>query len=172
MPLLTPDEAKEALNITSDAYNAELQDYIDGAIAAVENICGPAEPTVATDVIQPVNGTLILTRMPLVEVTSVIGATDGTEVVSTIRADLDAGMVTANFGESALSDNWYTVAYTYGRASAPAAMKQAAKVILKHQWQTQRAPSAKSAGDAKPTFAIPNAALQMLVPYARGPRVA
>ena len=174
MALLTLAEAKTALNITSTTYDTELQDYIDGAIAAVEFICGPSASTNATEVLHGC-GALVLTHTPVLTLTSVTGDLVGTRDTTYLRFDADSGVVRAKATVTPLLDDWYTVVYTYGRSSIPAAMKQAAKVILKHQWSTQRGPSAKQATNADGTFvpglgyAVPNAALQMLAPYDRGP---
>jgi hypothetical protein len=183
MPLLTLAEAKAALNITTATYDSELQDYIDGTIAAVEYICGPTSSTNATEVLHGC-GTLVLTNTPVLTLTSVTGDLVGARDLTYIRVDSDSGVVRANARVLPLLDDWYTVVYTYGRSSIPAALKQAAKVILKHQWSTQRGPSGRRASggdDAGPgaanrttvvpgiAYAIPNAALQMMAPYRRGP---
>lgn len=174
MPLLTLAEAKTALNITVATYDTELQDYIDGAIATVEFICGPSASTNATEVVQGA-GALVLSNRPVLTLTSVTGDLAGARDVAYLRFDANSGVVRAKATVTPLLDDWYTVVYTYGRASIPAAMKQAAKVILKHQWSTQRGPTAKQPVNTDGTFvpglgyAVPNAALQMLAPYDRGP---
>jgi hypothetical protein len=178
--LLTLAEAKTSLNITSATYDSELQDYIDGTIAAVEHLCGPSASTAATEVLHGV-GALVLTNTPVLTVTSVTGDLMGARDMTYMRFDADTGVVRAKANVIPLLPDWYTVVYTYGRASVPVAMKQAAKVILKHQWGTQRGNSGRRAdSDAPPGaanrtmipglgYAIPNAALQMLAEYQRGP---
>lgn len=175
MTLLSLTDAKAALNITSDAYNDELQDYIDGAVAAVEFICGPAESEEVSEVVQA-TAAIGLTRTPVLAVTSVTGDLFGARVLSDLHIDLYAGVIRTREGVTPLVRDTYTVVYTTGRAAIPPAMKQAAKVILKHQWSTQRGPAAKATtadGSYVPGFgfAVPNAALQMLAPYDRGPAV-
>ena len=133
MTLLTLAEAKTALNITVTTYDTELQDYIDGTIAAVEYLCGPTSSTGATEVIHGA-GALVLTNTPVLTVTSVTGDLVGARDMTYIRFDADSGVVRAKASVIPLLPDWYTVVYTYGRSSVPAAMKQAAKVILKHQW--------------------------------------
>jgi hypothetical protein len=180
--LLTLAEAKTSLNITSATYDSELQDYIDGTIAAVEYLCGPSASTAATEVLHGV-GALVLTNTPVLTLTSITGDLMGVRDLTYIRFDADTGVVRAKANVIPLLPDWYTVVYTYGRASVPVALKQAAKVILKHQWSTQRGPSSRPSdvdappGSANRTmipglgYALPNAALQMLAEYQRGPAV-
>jgi len=182
MTLLTLAEAKTALNISGTSLDAELQDYIDGTIAAVEYLCGPTSSTNATEVLHGV-GALILTNTPVLTLTSVTGDLVGSRDVSYLRFDADSGVVRAKATVTPLRPDWYTVVYTYGRAAVPVALKQAAKVILKHQWGNQRGPSGRRSngddgapGNANRTtvvpgiaYAIPNGALQMMAPYRRGP---
>lgn len=184
MTLLTLAEAKTALNITSTTYDTELQDYIDGTIAAVEYLCGPTSSTNATEVLHGV-GALVLTNTPVLTVTSVTGDLMGARDMNYIRFDADSGVVRPKATVIPLLPDWYTVVYTYGRATIPAALKQAAKVILKHQWSIQRGPSGRRSGDADVApgaanrttvvpgiaYAIPNAAMQMMAPYRRGPAI-
>lgn len=179
--LLTLDEAKAALNITTETFDDELADYITGTIAAVEFICGPVNPMEQTDVLWGV-GSLVLTKTPVISIESVTGDLVGARDMTYIRFNAESGVVRTNARVIPLLEDWYTVVYTYGRAEIPPAMKQAAKVILKHQWSTQRGPSGRRApstddapGMANRTivpglaYALPNAALQMLAPYDRGP---
>lgn len=182
MALLTLAEAKTALNISGTTYDTELQDYIDGTIAAVEYLCGPTASTNATEVLHGV-GALVLTNTPVLTVTSVTGDLMGARDMNYIRFDADSGVVRPKANVIPLLPDWYTVVYTYGRAAIPAAMKQAAKVILKHQWSVQRGPSGRPTATDNPPgsdnrtlvpglgYALPNSALQMLAPYQRGPAV-
>lgn len=177
MALLTVAEAKTALNITAATYDAELQDYVDGAIAAVEFICGYSAATSVTDVIAVSGDAIALRQTPVISLTSVTGDLCGALTVSDLRVDANSGVVRAKASVSPIAPDTYTVVYSAGRATVPVAMKQAAKVIVKHQWSTQRAPAARQPVNTDATFvpglgyAIPNAALQMLAPYDRGPAV-
>lgn len=182
MTLLTLADAKAALNITTTTFDAELQDYIDGVVAAVEYICGPTSSTARTDVLTA-RGALVLTKGPVVSVTSVVGDLTGTRDMTQMRFDAETSVVRPKATALPLLPDTYTVVYAYGYASPPVAMKQAAKVILKHQWKTQRGPSGRrqdedgAPGSTNRTmvpglgYALPNAALQMLAPYDRGPAI-
>lgn len=176
MALLSLAEAKAALNITATTYDAELQDYIDGAIAAVEFVCGGVISTATTEVVRAV-GAIPLGTTPVISLTSVTGDLTGARDVTELRVNTASGVIRAKANYPAIAEDTYTVVYASGRATAPPAMKQAAKVILKHQWSTQRGPAARRPNPDEGTFvpglgfAIPNAALQMLAPYDRGPAV-
>lgn len=178
MALLTLAEAKESLDLAAvTTYDVELQDYIDGAEEAVLFICGAATSTAVTDVIQAA-GAIALNKTPVLTVTSVTGDCWGARTVGDLHVNLDTGVIRAKGNLLPLAEDTYTVVYTTGRATAPAAMKQAAKVILKHQWSTQRGPSSKRTPTSDDSsyvpglgYAVPNVALQMLAPFDRGPAV-
>jgi len=185
MALLTLAEAKAALNITTTNYDTELTDYIAGAEAAVTFICGPVDSTAATDVVEVCGGSEIpLNCTPVLSVTSVTGDWTGVRAVTDFHVNLATGVLKLKASAFRLLPDTYTVVYATGRASTPSAMKQAAKIILKHQWSTQRGPSGRRAADADSSpgatnrtivpglgYALPNAALQMLAPYDRGPAI-
>lgn len=178
MALLTLEEAKTLLVLTSPAYNDELTDFISGAEEAVLFICGQVDETEVTEAIQAC-GAIALNKTPVLEVTSVTGDYWGAQSMANLRVNLDSGVIRAKGNVQVLPDDTYVVVYTTGRTVAPAAMKQAVKIILKHQWTTLRnSPNGRqSAVQDDATFvpglgyAVPNAALQMLTPYSRGPAV-
>lgn len=176
MALLSLAEAKAALNITTSTHDAELEDYIDGAIAAVEFICGGVTSVATTEVVRAC-GAIPLGTTPVISLTSVTGDMVGARDITELRVNTSSGVVRAKANYLPIAEDTYTVVYASGRASAPAAMKQAAKIILKHQWSTQRGPAARRPTSDEGSFvpglgyAVPNAALQMLAPYDRGPAV-
>ena len=172
--LLTLAEAKAALGITTTNYDSELADYISGATEAVNFICGDSAAAAVTYVTRAA-GAIAVSDTPILSLTSVTGDWSGVRDLALLRFDAYTGVIRPKATAMPLRDDTYTVVYQRGRAAVPAAMKQAAKVILKHQWSTQRGPSAKAPTSSDGTyvpmlgFAVPNAALQMLAPHDRGP---
>jgi hypothetical protein len=173
--LLTLAEAKTALNITVTTYDTELADYITAATEAVNFICGDSTSTAVTFVTRA-SGAIAVSDTPILSLTSVTGDWSGVRDLTLLRFDAYTGVIRPKATALPLADDTYTVVYQRGRAAVPTAMKQAAKVILKHQWSTQRGPQAK-ATNSDGTFipglgyAVPNAALEMLGPNDRGPAV-
>lgn len=178
MPLLTLAEAKAALNITVPAFDTELQDYIDGAIEAVEFVCGFSAATTVTEVVEVAGPDIPLRKTPVISVTSINGDRFGSCTVSNCHVDLAAGIIRAKGNSTSLRPDTYTVVYSSGRTTAPPAMKQAAKAILKHQWQTQRGTSIQRRAQTDESTFVPGygyiytEALQMLLPHDQGPAVA
>lgn len=176
MTLLTLAEAKAELNITTPNSDDVLQGYIDGAIEAVEFICGLAETASVTEVAYVTGNAISLQQTPVVSVQTISGEQAGNLTVSNFNLSGNSGVLTAKQVIQPLLWDAYTVTYTTGRASAPSSMKQAALVIVDHQWNTrQRGPKGRAAVQDDTTtvpglgFAIPNAALQMLRPNDQGP---
>lgn len=178
MAILTLAEAKAAVNITSEAYDAELQPYVDATSEVIESFVGPVE---SGEVVEDHNGgpMLVLRELPVVSLTSVSPIlTDGT---SYTVADLDVsnstGVVRRLDGDSFAGP--LRVTYTSGHSTVPSAINVAARVIVAHLWRTQlgsqfaRGASADDLTEPLPGFgfAIPNRAMELMRPFIRPPVV-
>ncbi|WP_112469418.1 head-tail connector protein [Streptomyces triticisoli] len=185
MALLTLDEAKAQLNITSDVNDVELGAYIEAVGPVIERFVGPVEPQqiVEThDVPRDGGRVMVLRRLPVMSLTSVVPLLTGgtTYDVSTLVLDSDTGVVQRADG------GWLRgplrVTYQAGRPEVPATINLAARMLVQHLWRTQNAGrgGVLAGGDdfsvSEPVpgfgYAVPNRVLQLLEPYRLPPGVA
>ncbi|MFH9816142.1 head-tail connector protein [Streptomyces sp. NPDC017230] len=184
MALLTLAEAKAQLNITTDTSDTELTAYIEAIGPVIERFVGPveAQQVVEThDVPRDGGRVLVLRRLPVMSLTSVEPVLTGgtTYAVGTLVLDGDTGVVRRADG------GWLRgplrVTYQSGRASIPATINLAARMLVQHLWRTQnagRGPVLAGGDDmaAEPIpgfgYAVPNRVLQLLEPYRLPPGVA
>lgn len=183
MALVTLEEAKRQLDITTTQHDVELQVYVDALASVIEGYVGVVEQRAFTDVITGDGPALAVLHPPLVSVTSLAG---GLGQVITYPADtLDvngpAGTISRTNG-TVFPAGRYTVTYTAGRATVPPTIKLAALILLQHLWRTQYGASRVPVGGADdwsvtdpiPGFgyAVPNRVLQLLEPFKLPPGVA
>lgn len=183
MSLPTVDDLKPYLNKTSNADDAELTDMLDAAVDIAEGVVGPLTSETVTETHYGLSSAvLVLRRAPALALTSVSGrvypgALQTSYLLTDYTLDPDTGIVRLANGYRFAGD--YTVTYSAGRTTLPAAVRLAILIIAGHLWETQRgvAPTPLQQQDAfgpPPTagYALPNRAQELLAPYARGPRVA
>lgn len=176
--VLPLQDAKQACNVTSTAYDNELQAYVDTITANLEAATGG--PIVTRQVTERVPITanyrsLVLRQRPVVSVVSITDIASGSVMdLSDIEVDTNAGIVRRKrqwpfiyWGTSG-----YQVAYMAGLGTiVPASINTAARIIIAHLWKTQRgpgmAPVPATDGVMLPgmSFAIPNRAAELLRPY-------
>ncbi|AEM87085.1 head-tail connector protein [Streptomyces violaceusniger] len=183
MALLTLDEAKAQLNLTTVTHDVELQAYVDSITAMVEWYVGPVEPQSVTETVNGRRGTLCLTRIPVVSLTSFTPIlTGGTALtVADVTVDPLTGVVRRKDGGTFCGGPW-TAAYTAGRDAVPPTLNLAARMLIQHLWRTQQGPGRPGLGGAddfdvtQPVpgfgYAVPNRVLQLLQPYRLPPGVA
>jgi hypothetical protein len=183
MALVTLEEAKRQLDITSDSHDVELQLYVDALASVIEGYVGVVEQREFTDVITGDGPALAVLHPPLVSVTSLAGGLGQSITYPADTLDLNgpAGTISRING-TVFPAGRYTVTYTAGRAAVPPTVKLAALILLQHLWRTQygasRVPSGGnddwSVTDPIPGFgyAVPNRVLQLLEPFKLPPGVA
>lgn len=184
MALLTLDEAKAQLNITTTANDTELQAYIESLTAVIEGHTGPVETQEVTETADGRGPFLALLRPPVQAIVSVTPVLTGGSAldVAGLHVDGPSGVVRRLDGGSFSGGPW-TVVYTAGRGVIPPTINLAARILLQHLWRTQLAsPRGGLAGsgndfsvsDPIPGFgyAVPNRVLQLLEPYKQPPGVA
>lgn len=183
MALLTLDEAKDQLDITTTTSDVELQRYIDALTAPIERFVGPVENRTVSEVIEGRTHVLCLSSTPVVSITSITPALTGGEIIAPADVFLDGakGIVRRLNGGTFCGGLW-TVEYTAGRGTVPPTIRLAAAILLQHLWRTQYGAARGSAagGDDfdvnEPIigfgYAIPNRVLQLLEPYRVPPGVA
>ncbi|MFJ2568176.1 hypothetical protein ACIO02_35525 [Streptomyces sp. NPDC087568] len=184
MALITLDDAKAQLDITSDVHDDELQGYVDALTPVIEGIVGPIENRTVTETVGGRGPALCLAHTPVVELTSVTALAGGTALdVARLHLDGAAGTIRRLDGGYFDGRQW-TVVYTAGRGDVPPTIRLAALILLQHLWRTQygasRGLGSIGGGDdyavTEPVpgfgYAVPNRVLQLLEPFKSGPGVA
>lgn len=180
MSVLTLAEVKTHLNITAETYDAELPAFIAAAESAVSRRVGPLEITSVTDRVSGCRRSLVLTTLPVVEVTAVTGS-DGSTVDVSDLVSAAAGVVEAATGAAAFTSYAYTVEYdagwgtvTEGVWDGPEDLRMAALELVRHLWMSQRgggsrpgAPASTELSNTLPgsAWAMPFRVAQLIEPY-------
>jgi hypothetical protein len=181
--VLPLQDAKDQLNIpaSNTASDAEIASFIATIESALKSYTGgPLVSKVITAERSEMmsNQTVIPVRQrPLVSVTSITSASGGAiDISGGLDLDANAGLIRRQLGLPFFGLPFFqwlpqvNVTYVAGWGTAvPPAFGTAARIILQHLWQTQRAPSLQGplAGGGEVTlpgfgFAIPNAAAELL----------
>ncbi|MGA6159594.1 head-tail connector protein [Stenotrophomonas sp. NPDC087984] len=183
MALLTLDEAKAQLNLTTDTHDVELQAYVDSITAMVEWYTGPVEPRTVTEAVNGRGPTLALAQIPVVSLTSITPIIAGGLAldVADLVVDGTHGIVRRVTGDVFYGGPW-TIVYAAGRESVPPTLNLAGRMLIQHLWRTQQGPGRPGLGGAddfdvtQPVpgfgYAVPNRVLQLLQPYRLPPGVA
>jgi uncharacterized phiE125 gp8 family phage protein len=185
-PMMTLDEAKSYLTMTSTDSDVKLQTFIAAASQMIYNKVGVVSGSPTVDEWHDGGSeTIVLRNMgPIESVTTVIESY-GTTVYTLTQVsldtpaagsayqytvDLDQGLLIRRAAGIAIpfaagSRNIH-VTYVAGYATVPADIKQAALVLLDHLWSTQRGPQSR-AGVAPDGvgYSMPNRVLEILQPY-------
>lgn len=169
--VVTLDELKDFVNVSSGTSDAELLMMLDAAVEAVEGIVGPILHRTVVERVRANAHTIALRESPVVSVTSITSA--GSAV--TYSLDAATGLLLDVYSAG---DN--TVTYVAGRTSVPEAIRLAVLIIAGHLWRTQLgsapANSLQGADEFTPDiglgYAIPSRAQDLLAPYALPPTVA
>jgi hypothetical protein len=149
-----------------------------GITPVIEDIVGPVIPKTYTEVVSG-SEKLRLGVTPLISVTSVVPFTSyGTSYVPASMRWTENGVVVLNYGGCFYGDR-FTVTYVAGRKPVPPNISLAAKMILKHMWESQRGSSGTPyQGDPQEDFTvtpsgylIPYRASALLTPHELGPSV-
>ena len=161
--LLSLADAKAHLNITTTTYDDELREYLEAATEIVESYVGPV---VARSHTARVCGYRCDIPLPHTQVTAVTAITDvrtGTTPItlSDLTINASAGIISYKSGipfPYAEMD----VTYTVGRTTVKANWTLAAKIIVKHNWETQLGNLPSIQGDS-PGYVVSGAGY--LVPF-------
>lgn len=185
MALLTLDEAKAQLDISTTNHDVELSAYIAGLTTAIEAHVGPVENREVTETVNSRGPRMALAQVPAVSLTSLTPILTGglTLDIASLHLDSATGVLRRKDGWVFYGGPW-TATYTAGRGSVPPTINLAARILLQHLWRTQygasRGLSGIGGGDdfsvTEPApgwgYAIPNRVLQLLEPYKAPPGVA
>jgi hypothetical protein len=180
--LLSLEDARAQLNMTSTANDAELRDMVAATAACVDFFCGPVAPRTLTEV----HGRrylgsweIVVDQPPLISVTSIVSQVSGGP--SYLPGDLllipDSGII--QLGSGGYFYGRLAVTYVAGRAIIPPSLNLAARLILQHMWKTQRGPAGRpnlggddSSAVAGLGYSIPNRAIELMATAPRPPAVA
>lgn len=170
-------DAKSKLRIGSSVIvdDDDLRDVSEATTRAVEYFTGPIVRTSCTDVVSGGHGSVLLTRAPVLSLTSITAVTSYQVAVDVTVLDVDTvtGVVRRTDGQ-VFPPGFYRLVYVAGRTVLTANISLAARIILQHLWRTMyggsRALSALGGADdysvTEPIpglgFAIPNRAMQLL----------
>lgn len=180
--VLSLADAKDMLNIpqTSTTNDAELDSWIATIESSLEAMTGgPLVNRQITERVEVTSGYTVLCvrQRPLVSLVSVVSASSGQPLSIVDMTDLDrnAGTIRRSLGLPFIGPYFmwlpiFNVTYTAGWGTAvPAAFNSAARIIIRHLWDTQRgAASAPMLGGDETAmipgfgFAIPNRAVELL----------
>lgn len=185
--LLSLADAKSHLNITSTSHDAELRGWIETVTEVVEHFVGAVVRRTVTELYDnlPIGGArqVALYTTPVISLTSVAAVLTGGDSYTVADLDLDGETGIVQRKDGGRMTGPLRITYTAGRATVPAPITAAARVILQHLWRTQH-PSGSGrpqlgADDYAVTepiagigYAIPNRALHLLERYRLPPAVA
>ena len=180
--VLSLADAKDMLNIpqSSTGDDAELDSWIATIESSLEGMTGG--PLVSRQISERVEATdgytvLCVRQRPLVSLVSVVNVGSGLPLALTDMTDLDpnAGTIRRRLGWPFFGPFYqylpiFTVTYVAGWGTAvPAAFSSAARIIIRHLWDTQRGvtPAPMMGGDETVVlpgwgYAIPNRAAELL----------
>lgn len=145
--LISLRDAKEVLNmsLTDTTYDEELRIYIEGATRAAEIHRDEvlAKRTVVEEFLLSNRSTVVLTRRPVVSLTSIQNVETGASYSTAgYHLNTSTGKVWATTG--AALDGLIAVTYVAGYAVVPGAFTLAVRLIVQHLWETQRGPMGAS----------------------------
>lgn len=136
--LLSLAEVKTHLNITSTTYDDELRDFIESATEVVESYTGPIVQRTYTNRVQGGREVIILPHTQVLAVTSFTSVLNGTTPIQNqyLSIDREAGDI-YRVGGGWFPCGAYNMTYTVGRTAVKASWITAAKIIIKHMWETR-----------------------------------
>lgn len=188
MALLTLEEAKAQLNLTTSIDDTELQTYVDAVTAVIEEYIGPVEPREVTEQHDAEGGrrVLVLRTTPVLSLTSLEPLLDGgvSYPVDGLVLDPDTGEVRRR--NRSCFYGLLLATLQAGRAGVPPippTINLAGRMLVQHLWRTQHPARSGgiagggedfSVGQPIPGFgyAVPNRVLELLAPYRLPPGVA
>lgn len=131
-------DAKAHLNLTTTAHDDELREYLEAATEIVESYVGPVARRTRTARVCGYRTHIPLPHTQVLSITSVTVVKDGSTPISLsdLTIDTQSGVVSYKNGV-AFPYGEMDWTYTVGRSFVKANWTLAAKIILKHNWETQ-----------------------------------
>lgn len=181
--LISVEDAKDYLRKSgsSTADDDQLERLVAAVTGVVESMIGPVGRRTVTETVYPSSGVLLLSTTPVLSLTSVTPYASTPLTVGSLTFGATSGVVYPGTYGSFWARS-YDVVYVAGRTSVPAAVGEAALIILNHLWAPQvggtggvQVGGVDTSGEPFTTgfgFAIPNRAKELLAPYRLTPAVA
>lgn len=179
--ILSLADAKTYLKKTSTSDDDEIRSFIESITAGIEGMCGPVVVRSVTERVDVRRARSVALRaVPALELVSVTALLTGGTGYDTDDLDLDPGTGIVRRLDGGMLEGPLLFVYRVGRLVVPAALTSAARIILRHLWQTRQGPMRPQRGTAdfdvnEPVqgfgYAIPNRALQLMEPYRLPPGV-
>lgn len=174
--LLSLEDARATLNLSATTDDEELRSYIEAVTSLIEARIGPVVPRTVVETVSGRNY-LLLSETPVVSVTSIAGIYPDSTTLSLVDLTTDSATGTIGYLSRAALGGTYTVTYVAGRTGIiPPRITQAARVLLKHLWSTQRGgrptTTASDADGYAQAYSMPNRVLELLATDMRAPGVA
>jgi hypothetical protein len=176
--IVSLEDVRSQLNITSHADDEEILGYIEAATRVVEGYIGPVmRRTITADPYDGGGTQILLRKYPVLSVTTVTQS--GTALAVTgYNINTNTGILTRVNGSTPVPflAGYQNIVVTYivGRAADLGNITLAAKMIVQHLWTSQRAESAgrpaSTFGDLVEVapfgapFAVPRRAIELLEP--------
>lgn len=169
--ILSLPDAKAHLNITSTNSDDELREYLEATTEIVESYTGPIVRRTHT---ARVRGSRCEIPLPHTQVTAVTAVTlvqDGSSPItlSDLAINGPAGVISYK-NRSSFPYGDMDVTYTVGRSTVKANWTLAAKIIMKHNWDTQLGNLPSAQGDdagyvvTGSGYLVPYRAVSLLAP--------
>jgi hypothetical protein len=136
--LISLADAKAHLNITTTTSDDELREYLEAATEIVESYVGPIVTRTHTARVDGYRSAIPLPHTQVTGVTAVTLVSDGSSPItlSDLAVDTDTGVISYKAG-GVFPYGKLDVTYTVGRSFVKANWTLAAKIIVKHNWETQ-----------------------------------
>lgn len=177
--IVSLDAAKRHLSIAKDTSDVELRGWIAAVTEVIENLVGPCIIRSYDTVITQCGGSWWLPKAPVLSITTVTRVGYGPAIdPASLYVVPETGEVIQITPYTVSIDGTFAITYKAGRAVIPANIVQAALIVLKHLWETQRG---QGVGQGRATlggeddilldpgmlWAVPRRAVELLAPHRR-----
>lgn len=170
-------DAKRQVKIGRTDSDDELAEFVRAVNEICERHAGTVTRTACTERHRGGGRALLLNHRPIISVTSV--TVPGGHVLDAdgYEPDTEAGVLLRMTGdyERCWEAGRITVVYIAGRTEVPAHIRQAARIMIQHLWETQRgnmgsvrATGADEVWDPRWGYSIPRRALELLGDHPMG----
>lgn len=164
--LVSLEDAKKQVNITSTDDDEELEDYLAAATQVVEHFVGPIAKRSVVERHNIYGTELVLDEAAAAVPTSITPVTTWSPAVDVSDLYVTHGVVRRT-DHALIGDGVYDVTYVAGQTSIPETVGLATRIIFQHLWKTQRGTTSRSGLGGQDTtvllgYAVPNRALELL----------
>jgi hypothetical protein len=136
--LMSLADAKSQLKITSTTDDDKLREYLEATTEIVESYVGPVVSRSHTARVRGYRCTIPLPHTQVTAITAITDVQTGTNPItlSDLTINTQAGVISYKSGAAFLAGP-LDITYTVGRSVVKANWTLAAKIIVKHLWDTQ-----------------------------------